>query len=682
MTGSTVLRRIVASITALVAMVGAFAAGFLVSDARSGEPPADRLSAAGLDSGLSCDRLRQWYVDHALERVTAWGWSTPIYDDAIPLAGADVAAAPNAPAAKGSLDTATSSGTGTNVQEADVDEPDLAKVSGDLLVRVDGGTLKTDDVSGAEPRRLGVAPLDRLGDPQLLLSGDRAVVLGSEIDDPTAGAPLAQSAPRTWVRTYDLSDPTDPTLVDSRLYEGSLVAARRVGSTVRLVLNGGLPSFAFTQPSAEVTESQARARNREVVRDSTASDWLPQVTAYTEDLGSTRPLLDCSEVSMPETFNGLGTLSVVGFDPAEPGVTDSSAVTTGSDTAYMSPSHLYVAMSPWSHLAQGWGPVLEDGDQLTRIYAFDLSGTSTRYAGMGTVDGMVTGSWSMDEHDGVLRVAVSPVDGSSTSLVMFRPQSGRLLDVGHLGGLGTGQQLKSVRWFDDIAVLVTFRQVDPFYVVDVADPTDPRVLGALHLPGWSSYLHPIGPHLVLGLGQTSPRQVMVDPPLPLPTRRALPPPSIPPTPLPESQDESDGSIGSIAPDAAPNLPFPLIRQHAKATLFDISDLTNPREVGTVSYPEGSVPMAALDPHQVTWLPDRQILLTVVTASPTPTQITPDATLPRPRIWVSVLTVGDDSLDNRMVAVPDATDAAGVRTLPLADGRLVLVAGGSVSFLAV
>jgi hypothetical protein len=680
MTGSTVLRRIVASITALVAMAGAFAAGFLVSDGRSGEPPAYRLSAAGLDSGLSCDRLRQWYVDHALERVTAWGWGSPIYADGIPLAGEDDASAPNASAPKGPLDTATGSDTGTNVQEADVDEPDLAKVSGDLLVRVDSGTLKTDDVSGAEPSRLGVAPLDRMGDPRLLLSGDRAVVLGSEIEDPTAGAPLLLPTPRTWVRTYDLSDPTNPTLVDSRLYDGSLVAARQVGSTVRLVLDAGLPSLAFTQPSTTVTQSQALARNREVVRDSTASDWLPQVTTYAGDRGSARPLLDCSDVSVPETYNGVGTLSVVGFDPAEPGATDSSAVTTGSDTAYMSSSHLYVAMSPWSHLAQGWGPVLEDGDQLTRIYAFDLSGTTTTYAGMGTADGMVTGSWSMDEHDGVLRVAVSPLDGSSTSLVIFRPQAGRLLDIGHLGGLGTGQQLKSVRWFDDLAVLVTFRQVDPFYVVDVADPADPRVLGELHLPGWSSYLHPVGPHLVLGLGQSSPRQVMVDPPVPLPSKGTiLPPPSIPPTPMPEGADESGGSV---APDAVPNLPFPMIRQHAKATLFDITDLTSPRVARTVSYPQGSVPLAALDPHQVTWLPDRQILLTVVTANPAPTSITPDETLPRPRAWLSVLTVSDESLDNRMIAVPEATDPSGIRTLPLADGRVVLVAGDSVRFLTV
>jgi hypothetical protein len=665
MTGSSVLRKAFATVSVLAAVVTAFVAGFLVAGARSGEPPAYRL-AAGLDRGLSCDRLRQWYVDHAVDRVTAWGWQSPIYAEGVPMAGTNgTDAAPGAAAPDSPLDSRTTSSTGTNVQEADVDEPDLAKVSGDLLVRVDDGTLKTDDLSGSEPRRLGVAALDRMGNPQLLLSGDRAIVVGSEIDDPAAGATMFPPAPRTWVRTYDLGDPANPTLVDTRLYDGSLVTARQIGSTVRLVLDGGLPSLDFTQPSATVTPEEALARNRAVVRSSTVTDWLPQVTTFDDGQESGRTLVGCTDVSVPETFNGLGTLSIVGFDPADPGVTDATAVTTGSDTAYMSPTHLYVAMSPWSHLAQGWGPVLEDRDGLTRIYAFDLSGTSTRYTGMGTVEGNVAGSWSMDEHDGVLRVAVSSLGTSSTSLVTFRPQAGRLLDVGRLDGLGPGQQLKAVRWFDDVALLVTFRQVDPFYVVDVADPADLRVLGELHLPGWSPYLHPVGPHLVLGLGQTTPQQMMVDPPLPAPTKGAAPSTAKPSDPV-----------------ASPNLPVSVIRQRGKATLFDISDLAHPRDVGTVSYPQGSMPLAAYDPHAVTWLPDRQVLLTVVTASPALAEVTPDTTVPQPRAWVSVLTVRDGALDNRMVAVPEALDAAHIRTLPLSDGRVVLVAGDSVRFLTV
>jgi hypothetical protein len=689
MTGSTVLRRVVACVTALLAVGVAFLAGFLVSDAHHEGPAGYRLTAAGLDTGLSCDRLREWNVDHGLRQVTAWGWRSPIDAEAVPLtegADAGTASVPRAAAPGLSVETRTGSATGTNVQEADVDEPDVVKVSGDLLVRIDDGALKTDDLSGTEPRRLGVAPLDRIGDPQLLLAGDRAVVIGREVEVPTAGAPPVVPPPRTWVRTYDLRDPADPTLVDSRLYDGSVVAARQVGSVVRLVLDGGPPSLDFTQPSSQLSPEEALDHNRQVVRDSTVADWLPTVATDADGQGSSHPLLDCADVSVPEIFNGLGTLSVVGFDPADPDVTDVTAVATASDTAYLSTAHLYVATSAWSQLTQGWGPLRVGGNEPTRLYGFDLSGTSARYVGMGTVEGTVAGSWSMDEHDGALRVAVSssggPAGQSMTSVVTLRPQSGRLLDVGHLEGLGLGQRLTSVRWFDDIAVLVTFRQTDPFYVVDVADPTDLRVLGALHLPGWSSYLHPVGPHLVLGLGQTSPQPVMVEP---APPPKTLPPMPVPSPPVPRDGGAAvsrgdPGAVATASPEPDPTWRVPVVRQHAKATLFDISDLAHPRDVDTIAYPVGTVPMAATEPHQVTWLPDRQTLLAVLSGGSW-SGLSPPATQPAPRAWVAALTVRDGSLRSRLVPV-DATDPHDIRTVPLADGRVVLVAGDRVRFLTV
>jgi hypothetical protein len=694
MRSGPLLRRTVATGTVALLVTSAFAAGLLVADARSGDDPGVRLTAAGLHDGLSCDALRGWYVDHGVDQVTAWGWQElePIYNGvALPGPAVGEDSAGDTPSA--SLDTVTGSSTGTNVQEVGVDEPDLVKTTGSLLVRIAGGALKTDDVSGTEPRRLGVAPLDRIGNPQLLLAGDRAIVIGAEIEDPAAGAPLSPPPPRTWVRTYDLADPTDPTLVDSRLYDGSLVTARQVGPTVRLVLDGGLPALDFEQPSSSVTEQEALQHNQQVVRASSVSDWLPQVTTY--DTATQGPfgsptatgLVDCSGLSIPETFNGLGTLTVVGFDAATPDTTDATAVATASDTAYMSTSHLYVAVSPWWRGWQGVGPMPMPSAAAgpTRLYGFDLSGTSATYVGMGSVDGTIAGAWSMDEHDGDLRVAVASSSGS-TSVVVLRPESGRLLDVGHLDGLGVGQQLKSVRWFGDLAVLVTFRQTDPFYVVDVADPTDPHVLGALHLPGWSSYLHPVGPHLVLGLGQTAPQDTVIDaPPV------TMPPVPVPPKPTPEGSlpspaapDEPSGSTfsgtlsgtASAAPNVPPTWKQALVpEQHAKATLFDISDLANPREVDTVSYPRGSFPLAGSEPHQVTWLPDSHTLLTVLEGRPDGSAY--DGT----RVWVSVLTIHDDSMESRLVRVP-TIDTGGVRTVPLADGRVVLIAGDSVSFLTV
>jgi len=654
---SAVLRRVAAALAAVLAVTAAFASGFLVAQGRGNDRPTPvRLAAAGLGSGLSCHALRQWYVDRALDRVTAWGWDQPAYDlGGVERAGGEVAAPQTTP--RTAATPSTTSATGTNVQETGVDEPDVVKTSGGLLVRVVDDTLTTYDVSGPRPRMLGSAPLTGLGDPQLLLVGDRVVALGTATPSPVAGATSGPVPESTWVRTFDVSDPTRPTEVDSRRYDGRLVTARQTGDVVRLVLAGSLPALPFATPDSTRPEAAALRANRALVRDTTIADWLPTVAA---GAGPAHALVACSDVAVPEDDGGLGTLSVVGFRASAPDVADTTAVATSSDVAYLSPDLLVVAASPrptfgccllrplsGAEMAPD-APTQttpQQPDERTHLYAFDLEDTSATYVGTGAVDGQVASSWAMDEQDGVVRVAVGAASGgTANAVVLFRPEAGRLVEVGRLDGLGPDQQIRSMRWLGDTAVMVTYQQVDPFYVLDLTDPARPRVLGALHLPGWSSYLHPVGPQLVLGLGQTSPR-VTVGPPIPVPT----------PLPRPEASVTAQPSSFSVS--------------HAKATLFDISDLAHPRARATVDYPAGSVAQAGMQPHQVTWLPDSRTLLTVVSNGY------------GGRVWVSVLTVGDGTLHDRLVPVATTADVAGIRTVPVADGRVVLVAGDSVRFLS-
>ncbi len=155
-----------------------------------------------------------------------------------------------------------------------------------------------------------------MGNPQLLLSGDRAVVLGSEIDDPAAGAPMAPPLPAHMdphLRPQRPGGPHPRRLTALRRLARRRPAGRRDGPAGAGRRAADVSSF--TQPSATVTQDQALARNREVVRDSTAADWLPQVTTYdtatqgpfgspTSQVSST-----ARHVSVPETFNGLGTLT-------------------------------------------------------------------------------------------------------------------------------------------------------------------------------------------------------------------------------------------------------------------------------------------------------------------------------------------------------------------------------------
>ena len=85
-------------------------------------------------------------------------------------------------------------------------------------------------------------------------------------------------------------------------------------------------------------------------------------------------------------------------------------------------------------------------------------------------------------------------------------QGSSLVTLGRVGGLGRGERIRAVRFVGDTAYVVTFRQIDPLYTVDLSDPAAPKVLGQLELLGFSAYLHPLGNGLLLGVGQDATAQ--------------------------------------------------------------------------------------------------------------------------------------------------------------------------------
>jgi uncharacterized secreted protein with C-terminal beta-propeller domain len=236
------------------------------------------------------------------------------------------------------------------------------------------------------------------------------------------------------------------------------------------------------------------------------------------------------------------------------------------------------------------------------------------------VDGAVADRWSMDEAGGVLRVAVGPTTqtGNFNSVVTLREDGDDLVELGRADPLGVDETIRSMRWFDDLAIMVTFRQVDPLYAVDLSDPAAPRLLGQLKIPGFSEYLHPLGPRRMVGVGQ-------------------------------------DASLGGVV-------------RGAQVALFDVSDLTAPRRLDSVTYGKGSAAGAATDPRQFTWLPDRRTVLTVVSRGDWGRTG-----------WVSVLTLAGGRLENRMVEVEYGEEVDEVRLVPLPDRRVLLVTGDAVSF---
>ena len=346
----------------------------------------------------------------------------------------------------------------------------MVKTDGSLLVRVDGGDAH--DVRRHGRRRPGSAgspcrdrPRRRDGAPgaELLLVGDRAVVLSTDGVLRRARRPSGPC-----VRTVDLGRPARPRWSPSRPTTRSSSSARQHGDTVRLVVGSGLPDLDFVQPDRDPQRERGRAENRD---DRPRQHHRGLAADGPRRWRRSRAARRLRRDAAPGRRHGAGTIAVVGFDAAEPG--DARSV-TGVATASHDRLLLDRPALPRDQRRVGAARCCADGRRAGAASTTTAPATSTRstsdgndttYLGSGEVDGAVRDRWAMDAADGVLRVAVGPTGdtGNFNSVVTFRERDGDLVEAGRVDRLGVDEEIKSVRWFDDLAFVVTFRQVDPLY---------------------------------------------------------------------------------------------------------------------------------------------------------------------------------------------------------------------------
>lgn len=501
-------------------------------------PPGSDAGRGAGGGGGSGDRLRltrfsdcDAFLDHvraeAAERVGPYGfdvggsWDMPVFADdrdfAVPATQAPVATvAPDMPlwGAEGSDDSADVTYTGTNVQETGVDEADLVKTDGARIVAIADGTLHVVDptLPGA-----AVSGSLRVGHEvaEMMLVGDRVVLFALDWDRRT-GQPSLELV------EVSIADPNEPTEVASVTIDGTYLSARLIGDRLRVAVSSAPDQIPFVLPGSPAGEQLAEDTNRQAVLDSTLADWTPEFELTVDgDEVASGPLTDCAGLHRPGVFSGFDLLNVIDVDlGADAGVSALAAafdvagapsgtvgVLGGGSTVYSSQSRMYVATTRWHDPADATQD--RTSDVTTAVHAFSIDAAEpTRYVASGEVDGTLLSQFSLDEHEGNLRVVVTDTDANGTTetrLVVLAEQGDLLEQIGAVGGLGVGERLYSVRLMGDIGFAVTFRQIDPFYVLDLRDPTAPTIAGELKLPGMSTYLHPLGDlaetGLVVGVGQ-------------------------------------------------------------------------------------------------------------------------------------------------------------------------------------
>jgi hypothetical protein len=426
----------------------------------------------------------------------------------VPLPGPVSASAASTGSGGGS---STPSYSTTNDQEAGVDEPDLAKTDGSTIFAIAQGRLQAVSVTGPAPKLVGSLDLGSGGyGAQLLLDGNRVLVISGQnrylplpVAGPIAAAPsYLRASPyyfygaQTVLTEVDVSNPAAMAVTQTMTVQGSFVDARQSGTSARLVISSAPEAIAEPQMAGAST------------------GWVPTWKFKNMRTGRafTRPLEACSSIRRPVQFSGLGMLSIVtvnftkGLQAAQ-----SNSLMADAQIVYGSPTSLYVATQSWVNpeLAVGSLP-----SQTTVIDRFDVtSPDNTTFVASGQVPGYLLNQFSLSEYDGYLRVASTSkpiwwgvgLTGSAAPLsqsyvTVLQTQGSSLVPVGQVSGLGQGEQIYSVRFVNDTGYVVTYHQVDPLYTIDLSTPTAPKVVGELDLEGYSAYLHPISPTLLLGVG--------------------------------------------------------------------------------------------------------------------------------------------------------------------------------------
>ena len=572
---------------ARVAIPSAVAAAVLIGGvgiglSGGGETPLGGSGAAFALTGAlkpfnTCDAVLQYFKDQApeylIERAGGGVMTTdeagaPARTTGVP----DQAGGDSSDAGAGS--DARPGYSKTNIQEAGVDEPDIVKTDGNRIVAVARARVH---LIGSEGGKLTLRKTLRDTPARnVFLSGDRLLVFGGQAAQTSEpGSPWTGS--QAVLAMYDISSLSDPKLIATLSIDGDVLDARLVGTQVRVATVASpdvdAPAPVFT-PEGRISE-KSKDELRAAVANTKIDDWIPTY-ALQDGAGAqvgTGRLVECADLARPEKFSGLDTVAVSTFDMASALQSRKTVgVVAGGQQVYASSASIYVSTTDWSR----------DGSPArTSLHKFVTaqSGAST-YRGSGEVPGTLLNQYAMSEYDGVLRVAstVSERRGwvdvrqvTEGMVTTLREQDGALRQLGQVGGLGRqdNESIRAVRFIEDRGYVVTFRQTDPLYVLNLRNPAAPKVVGELKIPGYSGYLHPIGGNLLLGVGQSG--LTSDDSPVPTP-----------------------GGQGGV-----------------QFSLFDISDPASPRRIDAQTYGGGTA-AAEFDPKAFLYWQPRNLIIAPTT----------------------------------------------------------------------
>ena len=380
----------------------------------------------------------------------------------------------------------------TNNQVEGIDEGDIVQTDGDYLYSVSESRVVISDIRDPENMELAsVVKFDGETYPEkLFLSDGTLAVISSrfslmETDDEAEMESFMPYSGLTVVSLYDVSSPDNPKLIREFGNEGSFNNAR--------LLNGVLHYVSNVFPNYWILEEQPDIELRPRLFDSNKNEEFEPLSY--EDL-----------TILPGTMEGsYSVITSLNLETPASNEISTKGFLGGNEQLYMSEQSLYLTASAFE-TAEGefgdtslWVPQQAD----TEIFKFGLDGIAVEFVASARVRGSLLNQFSMDEFDGHFRLATTegaawePASEPKNHLFIL---DGQLEQVGSVEDLAPSERIYSVRFMGGRAYMVTFRETDPLFAIDVSDPAAPEVLGELKIPGFSNYLHPLDENHLIGFG--------------------------------------------------------------------------------------------------------------------------------------------------------------------------------------
>ncbi len=382
----------------------------------------------------------------------------------------------------------------TNVQVQGVDEGDIIKTDGQYIYYVRDKSISVVKAKPASDMKLEytinlddeysfIHEIYQDGDNLVVISnGSRDMIVSNNRPGLYFGYLHSYS---TNVSIYDISDKTNIKKVRELATEGEYVSSRKIGSSVYLVSSNPVYNLingdTYVKPSYKDT----------AIKDSFIN-------------------IEYDKIHYFPHMNNQTYTTIMGFMLDKPEQEASiSTFLGGGDNIYVSNDNMYIAtMSDYNNAVPLNNSSLSSAkirgsyyDRKTTVYKFALKNGEATLKSKGQADGNILNQFSMDEYNGNLRIATTSYDDRSEQRNNLYVFNGDMRIIGKIENIAPGERIYSTRFMGDRGYMVTFKTVDPLFAIDLKDPYNPVILGALKIPGYSDYLHPYDENYLIGFGK-------------------------------------------------------------------------------------------------------------------------------------------------------------------------------------